>query len=148
MKVIFIKNVNDFGKVGEIKEVKDGFARNFLIPQGLAKLASEKAINEIASLQARKQSMKAKQAKKYQEIAKKINNLKLIIKAKADKGKKLFGSVNAVKIAEELKQRHYDIDSKFIKLEEPIKNLGYYDINLDFGGGVSAKLGLTITREE
>ncbi|MBN1326273.1 50S ribosomal protein L9 [Candidatus Falkowbacteria bacterium] len=148
MKVILIKNVDGFGKAGEIKETKDGYARNFLIPQGLVKLASKKSINEFTILQQRKQNMKAKQVKKYQEVAQKINNLKLIIKAKADKNKKLFGSINAAKIAEELRGRHYDIDSKFIKLEEPIKNLGYYDINLDFGGGANAKLGLTITREE
>lgn len=148
MKIILIKNVNGFGKVGEIKEAKDGYARNFLLPQGLARLATDKAISEITTLQQRKQNIKVKQAKKYQELAKKINNLKIIIKAKADEKKKLFGSINAAKIAQELKGRNYDVDPKYIKLDESIKQLGYYDINFDFGGGLTSKLGLTITREE
>jgi large subunit ribosomal protein L9 len=148
MKVILVKNINGLGKLGDIKEVKDGFARNFLLPQGLVKQATDDTIYEIETAKARKEKNKTKVAKKYQELAKKINNLKLIMKVKADEKKKLFGSVNSAVIAEELKKRNYEIDSKFIKLEEPIKTLGYYEVNLDFGSGVVAKLGLTVSREE
>jgi large subunit ribosomal protein L9 len=148
MKVIFVKNINGIGKIGDIKEVKDGFARNFLLPQKIVRQATDETIEEIAADNERKVKNKVKAVKKYHELAKKINNLKLIIQVKADDKKKLFGSVNGLAISEELKKRHYDIEPKFIKLEEPIKSLGYYDIDLDFGAGVTAKLGLTVTREE
>lgn len=148
MKVVLIKNVNGLGKIGDIREVKDGFARNFLLPQGFVRQATEDAVSEVEAVKVRKEKNKIKQAKKYQELAGKINNLKLIMKVKADEKKKLFGSVNSAAISEELKKRNYEIDSKFIKLEEPIKTLGYYEVNLDFGSGVSAKLGLTVAREE
>ena len=149
MKVILIKNVSNLGVPGDIKEVSDGYARNFLIPQGLVKIANEAAIKEVEKLKAKKLKVQENKGKKYKEIAKKINNLKLIIKAKAeDKKKTLFASIKAENIAQELKKRKYDIEAKFIKLDEPIKQLGYYDIGLDFGEGITAKVGLTIERED
>ena len=91
MKVILIKTVANLGVPGDIKEVSNGYARNFLIPQGLAKVASEAAIQEVEKSKAKRLKAKENKGKKYKEIAKKINNLKLIIKAKAeDKKKTLF----------------------------------------------------------
>jgi len=148
MKVILIKTVSNLGQTGDIKEVAEGFARNYLIPQGLVKIASEKALKELESLKARKLKAVGNKGKKYKELAKKINNIKIIIKVKADEKKTLFGSVNAQKIAEELKNRNYNVEPKYIKLDQPIKTLGYYDVNLDFGSGVTAKIGLTIIRED
>ena len=148
MKVVLIKNINGLGKAGDIKEVKNGYARNFLLPQNLVRMATSEAILEIEKERARKEKAKEKQSLKYQELAKKINNLKLIIKAKADEKKKLYGSISVAKIAEELKNRKFEVDPKLIKLEEPIKELGYYNINIDFGHGLTAKLGLTVKREE
>jgi large subunit ribosomal protein L9 len=148
MKVILIKNVPNLGKTGDVKEVSDGYARNYLFPNKLAKIASELTIREME--QKKNSQLKAveNRAKKFKQIAKKINNIKIIVKAKADDKKTLFGSIHAEKIADELKARNYAIDSKYIKLEQPIKSLGYYDVMIDFGAGVTAKVGLTVTREE
>lgn len=148
MKVILIKTVGGLGSAGDIKEVKDGYARNYLLPQGLARVATNEAIKEVEMARAYKEKIKVRQAKKYEDLAKKINNLKIIIKARADEKKKLFGSVNVAKIANELKNRNIDIDPKFIKLEEPIKELGHYNIDLDFGNGLTSKFGLTIAPEK
>jgi large subunit ribosomal protein L9 len=148
MKVIFLKTIANVGQSGEIKNVADGYARNFLLPRNLAKIVTDKVLKEMESLKANKAKKKARQAKQYQEIAKKVNNLKLIVQAKADEKKTLFGSINAAKIASELQKRGYNIEVKVIKLEQPIKSLGYYDVALDFGAGVVAKIGLTVTREE
>ncbi len=148
MKVILIKNVPNLGQTGEIKQVSDGFARNYLLPQGLVKLASEQTIREMELKKQSQAKSLENRAKKFKEIARKINNIKIILKAKADDKKTLFGSITAAKIAEELKSRKFNFDAKFIKLEQPIKQLGYYDINLDFGAGVTAKVGLTVTRED
>jgi len=162
MKVILIKTVPNLGQTGDIKEVAEGFARNFLIPRNLVKIATEQTIKELESYKVRKLKAVENKGRKYKEIAKKVDNLKLIIKAKAsasapqsgasadkeDKKKTLFAAIKAENIVQELKKRNYDIEAKFIKLEQPIKQLGYQDILLDFGSGVTAKIGLTIVREE
>jgi len=149
MKVILIKKVSNLGVIGDIKAVSDGYARNFLIPQGLVKIANEATIKEAEKVKDKKAKKEVNKSKQYKDVAKKINNLKLIIKAKAEKEKKtLFAAIKAENIADELKERKYDIEAKFIKLDEPIKQLGYYDIELDFGSNVSAKVGLTIERED
>ncbi|MCX6743441.1 MAG: 50S ribosomal protein L9 [Candidatus Parcubacteria bacterium] len=148
MKVILIKFVPNLGQTGDIKEVSEGYARNYLMPQGLVKIASEKALKELESLKVRKLNAVANKGKKFKEIARKLNNIKIIIKVKADEKKTLFGSVNVQKIVEELKNRNYNVEPKYIKLDQPIKALGYYDVNLDFGAGVNAKIGLTVTRED
>ncbi|MCX6746116.1 MAG: 50S ribosomal protein L9 [Candidatus Parcubacteria bacterium] len=148
MKVILVKTVPNLGQTGDIQEVAEGYARNFLIPQGLVKIASEKALKELESLKVKKLKTVGNKGKKFKELARKINNIKIIFKVKADEKKTLFGSVNAQKIAEELKNRNYNVEPKYIKLDQPIKTLGYYDVNLDFGAGVTAKIGLTIVREE
>ncbi|MCX6740441.1 MAG: 50S ribosomal protein L9 [Candidatus Parcubacteria bacterium] len=148
MKVILIKTVPNLGKTGEVKEVSEGFARNYLLPNGLVKIASDATINEMETKKRQQIKKVENRAKKNKEIARKINNIKITIKAKADEKKTLFGSINAVKIAEELKERKFVIDTKYIKLEQPIKSLGYYDVLVDFGTGVTAKIGLTVAREE
>lgn len=147
MRVILVKTVPNLGQIGDIKEVSDGYARNYLIPRGLVRIATEKAIKELESLKVRKLKSVENKGKKFKELAKKLDNIKIIIKVKADEKKTLFGSVNVQKIADELKNRNYNIDSKFIKLDQPIKTLGYYDVMIDFGSKVMAKIGLTIVRE-
>jgi len=167
MKVILLKNVPDLGQTGEIKQVSDGFARNYLLPKNLVKIATDLSAKEMGLKKKFQIKALENRSKKFKEIAKKINNTKIILKAKAsasasadtkvladkeasaDKDDKntLYAAITAVKIAEELKNRKYIIDPKYIKLEQPIKQLGYYDILIDFGAGVTAKVGLTVTRE-
>ncbi len=148
MKVILVKNVPELGKAGEIKQVSDGYARNYLLPNKLVQIATELSVREMEQKKNSQTKALANRAKKFKEIAKKINNIKIIVKAKADEKKTLFGSINAQKIADELKARNYNIESKYVKLEQPIKSLGYFDVLIDFGSGVTAKVGLTVTRED
>lgn len=158
MKVILIKNVSNLGHVGEVKQVSDGFARNFLLPNKLARIATEISIKEMEAKKKQQAKSLESRSKKFKEIAKKINNIKIIVQAKAsasaevsadrDEKKTLFGSITTAKIAEELKKRKYEVDPKYIILEQPIKSLGYYDVVINFGSGVQAKIGLTVTREE
>ncbi|MFC1598771.1 50S ribosomal protein L9 [Patescibacteria group bacterium] len=149
MKVIIVKSAPSLGQVGEVKNVADGYARNFLIPQGLVRAATEDAVAQVAKSKMKKQKAEVNKTKKYKDVAKKINNLKLVIKAKAEDEKKtLFAAIKADNIAKELKDRKYDIPAQYIKLEQPIKQLGYYDIIIDFGDELTAKVGLTIEREQ
>lgn len=148
MKVVLVKNVPNLGKVGEVKQVSDGYARNYLLPNKLVMIATDLSVREME--QRKRSQLKAveNRAKKFKAISKKINNIKIIVKAKADEKKTLFGSINAERIASELAARNYEIEGKYIKLEHPIKSLGYYDVLIDFGAGVTAKVGITVTREE
>ncbi len=148
MKVILLKTISNLGQVGDVKNVSDGFARNYLIPSGLVRVATEKTMKELENSKIRKEKESKNKGKKFKILAKKLDNIKIIIKAKADDKKTIFGSVNSQKIAEELLNRGYEVESKYIKLEQPIKVLGYYDIMIDFGSGVMAKIGVTIIREE
>jgi len=148
MKVILIKKVPSLGKVGEVKEVSDGYARNFLIPQGFVRLANDSTIREMGNKESQKQKKQMKKTKHYKEMVKKLDNLKLIIKSKADDKKTLFAAIKPAQIIKELKERKFDIPVDFIKLDEPIKQLGYYDIKIQFSDELTAKVGLTIERED
>ncbi len=147
MKIILTKAVKNIGQIGDIKNVAEGFARNFLIPQGLAIQATDDAINNLEKSKSKKDKTQVNKVKKYKDLAKKINNHKISIKAKADDKKTLFAAIKAEHICEQLKLRKFDIPVAFIKLKEPIKQLGYYDIKIEFAPGVEALIGLTIERE-
>jgi len=147
MKILLVKKVNNLGEPGEIKDVADGYARNFLVPKGLARVATDSVIKQFELKKEKKYKKKDKTLKKSKELLKKINNLKIIMKAKAEEEKKtLFGSISAKDIADQLKERGYEIDAKYIKLDEPIKQLGYYDVEIEVGEE-QAKVGLTVERE-
>ena len=147
MKILLVKKVNNLGEPGEIKDVADGYARNFLVPKGLARVATDSVIKQFELQKEKKYKKKDKTLKKSKELLKKINNLKIIMKAKAEEEKKtLFGSISAKDIADQLKERGYEIDAKYIKLDEPIKQLGYYDVEIEVGEE-QAKVGLTVERE-
>ncbi len=143
MKVIFIKNLKRVAQVNEVKEVPDGYALNFLIPQGYAKPATEQNLKKVLS----KQKKKQRNLQNYKRIAKNLKNFELRIKLKADKNGKLFASVTKSLIQERLKKQNLDIDQKFIKLQKPIKQVGEYFIPIDFGNSIKADLKLVIQPE-
>lgn len=149
MQVILLKPVKELGNVGDIKEVKSGFATNFLIPQGLASQATAKAIQDMKNKKEKKVKQSKKDLEKNKALAKKLNGVKVILKAKADKeNKTLFGAINESVLAKELKSRKYDIEAKYIKLEEPIKKLGFYDVVIEFDPETRVKIGVNVTPDE
>jgi len=147
MKVILLKNVSGLGHLGDVKEVKEGYGRNFLIPRGLAQILTPQVQRQINSHKNAIEKKQGKNIKKNKALAKKIDNLRIEIKVKADESKTLFGSITAKIIADELGKRGYEINSSVVSLDEPIKKLGYYDVPLVFGPAVKAKIGITVTRE-
>ena len=131
MKIILLKDVKGLGKKGDIAEASDGHARNFLIPKGLAKVATEGGIKETT---AHKEKMKEKEQQAFDAAkaqADEMNGKKLTLSAKVGTGGRLFGAITSKEIAEQLKsQLGYDIDKKKIELKEPIKSLGEYSIKV------------------
>ncbi|HUT22312.1 MAG TPA: 50S ribosomal protein L9 [Candidatus Bipolaricaulota bacterium] len=133
MKVVLIKNDSKLGKIGDIKEVSEGFAMNYLFPNNIAKAATA---GEVAKAQAsrKKQERQRTQGKINQPgLLEKLDSLKLAISAKADENGTFFAKITADKIAAELKKSGINIKSKMIKLDEPIKKAGEYKIDVKAG---------------
>lgn len=148
MKVLFIENVENIGKRGEIKDVKNGLARNYLLPKKLALRATN---SNIKTWEVRLNALKLKDAKileDAQAIAESLNNLAVSIKVKAGEEDKLFGSVTSQNIADSLNERGYNIDKKDVLLKESIKELGNYNIGVKVHPEVTANFVLDVVKEE
>jgi len=146
MKVLLIKDVKGLGKAGEIKNAKDGYARNFLIPKGYAKVATPEVIKEWEIEQAKKQAELEAELKKINEMKEKLENEKFIIRHKLGANGQLIGSVTNKEIAEFLQQKGYEIDKKQIE-SKTIKAPGIYNIDIKLGHGIHAKINLEIEGE-
>lgn len=147
MKIILRKNVATLGDAGEVVNVKNGYANNYLIPQGFAIRATEgtlKALETEKQQQARKIEQQRKTAR---ELSAKLEQMPLKIHAKAGESGKLFGTVTAGDIAEALKQQGVDIDRRKIHLEAPIKTLGKFEADAKLFMDISAKISIEVEAE-
>lgn len=147
MKVILKEDVKNIGNIGQIIDVADGFARNYLVPKGLAVEANTK---NIKSLEHEKRVIQEKARKirmSAQDLAGRISNTAVIIKAKAGEEGKLFGSVTSMDIAEQLANAGIDIDRKKISLDEPIRRIGSYTVNIRLHSDVSVQVNVQIVEE-
>lgn len=147
MKVILKSDVKDLGRIGDVVNVKDGFARNFLVPQGLAAEASTKNVKAFEHEKKKIQEMARKVKAGAAGLAEQIAAAKITIKAKAGEEDKLFGSVTSMDIAEALKVAGIDVDKKKIQLDEPIKRLGEYTVAIKLHSEVSAQLNVQVVPE-
>lgn len=147
MKVILKEDVKSLGKMGDIVNVTEGYARNYLIPK---KLGVEALTKNVKALDHQKRAIDEK-AKKVQSaaesLAAKIGSLNLSIKAKAGEEEKLFGSITAMDISDALKEQKIEIDKKQIHIEEPIKRLGAYTIGIKLHHNVTAQLNISVIAE-
>ncbi|BAF70109.1 50S ribosomal protein L9 [Nitratiruptor sp. SB155-2] len=147
MKVLLIKDVKNLGKAGEVKEVKDGYGKNFLIARGFAKLATPDVIEAWKKEQAKKAQEEAAEIEKLKQLKEKIESTKLVIKHKAGANGALFGAITNKEVAEELKKQGIEIDKKHIDIHPPIKQAGEYEIDVKLGHGIHAKLNLVVEAE-
>jgi large subunit ribosomal protein L9 len=146
MKVLLIKDVKGLGKAGEIKNAKDGYARNYLIPKGFAKLATPEVIKEWEEEQKRKEEELKKEIAKLNEIKEKIESTPIVIKHKLGANGQLYGAITNKEVAEKLKENGIDIDKKQIEMQQ-IKTVGEYNIDIKLGHGIHAKLKLIVEGE-
>jgi len=148
MKVLLIKDVKNLGKAGEIKEVKDGYGRNFLVAKGFAKVGTKEVIKEWEEEQKRIQEEQAAELKKLKDIEKNLKDKTVIVKRKLGANGSLFGSVTKEEIAKEiLAQTGFDIDKKSVEIDKAIKATGNYEVSLKLGHGIHAKLNLAVDGE-
>ncbi len=146
MKVLLLQDVKALGRMGDIVEVSDGYARNYLLPRKLATLANEKVIEQVNK---EKKAEELRKKKEMEEAAKKISELMkttIVVKAKAGEGNKLYGSVTSSEIAEKLSEYFGEpFDKKNIEVE-PIKELGLYEAKVKFGNGLSGKVKIRVEK--
>ncbi len=148
MEVILRQTVKDVGRAGEIVTVKNGYGRNYLIPRGLAYLAT-KANKKRVDAEAIQRAQQAESDKADAEIlAEKLASLSIEFTVKAGEGDKLFGSITSADIAAQLADRGYQIDKRIIVLEEPIKMIGIYKVPIRLHHDVHAEVRVWVIKEE
>lgn len=147
MKIILLQDVKKIGMKGEIKEVSDGHARNFLLPQNLAILATPKAIENFkkqvdAALRAAEMDLKATQA-----LASRLDGEELRLKAKASKDGKLFGGISAAQIVSALEKKGFKILKNQIVISDPIKAIGEHRVTIQLAHGLETEIAVLVESE-
>ena len=149
MKVIFHEDVKGQGKKGELKEVSDGYARNFLLPKKLAKEATADNLNTIKLQEKARQAQIAREKAEALENAKKLESIVVKVSAKAGANGRLFGAVTNKEISEALEKQHsMVIEKNKIVLPEPIKNYGSYEVKCKFGYEISGIIHVVVSEEK
>jgi large subunit ribosomal protein L9 len=148
MKVILLKDIENLGKKYEIKEVSDGYARNYLIPKKLAKVANEKNLKWLEKQKEKEEKKAEEELKKIQEAASAIDGQEIIIQVKVGEDGQLYESITAQKIYEKLKELGFEIKRKQILLEEPIKELGEFPVTIKFPHNLEAEIKLIVVEEK
>ena len=145
MKVVLLQDVKGTGKKGELANVSDGYARNYLLPRNLAKEADAQALNELKNAEQSKQHKIAVETAEAQANAKRLEGQVLEMTAKAGQGGRLFGSVTSKEIAAELKRKYsLSIDKRKVVLESDIKAFGTYNAEVKLYTGISAKIKVRV----
>ncbi len=148
MKVILLKDIKGTGKKGDIINASDGHARNYLIPRGLGKEATDGSVKELEHQNAAKAKRAAEELAEAKALAADIEKIVITFKTKAGEGGRLFGSITNKDIAEELKTKYeLDIDKKKIALDQPIRTLGTTLVNIKVYPKVSAQMKVQVIEE-
>lgn len=149
MKIILRKDLEKLGKMGDVITVRDGYARNYLIPRGYAYQATEGAIKALEIEKKRMQKKIENDRARAQELARELSQVQLTFPMKVGEEGRLYGSVTALMIAEKLQQEYnYNLDKRTIILEEPIKSLGIFDVNIKLFQDIFATIKVWVINEE
>jgi len=148
MKVILLQDVEGLGKKYELKEVKNGHARNFLFPEKLARAATKEALKWLAGQKEVMDKEAEEDLKKAQEMASKFDGLELSIAVKVGDEGQLFESVNVQKIVEKLKEIDLEVKKSQIKLKNPIKEIGEFPVNINLDHNLEAEIKVIVTAEK
>ena len=147
MKVILLRDVESLGSAGEVVQVKSGFARNFLIPQRQALVASDTNVAQFESKRKEHAAVSERERRAAEAIAKQLEADSLTAQVRVGEEDRLFGSVTVQNIADLLTEKDYDIDRRAIQLEEPIRALGVYTIDVRLHADVTANVKLWVVKE-
>lgn len=146
MKVIFIKDLRGQGKRGEIKEVKDGYAKNFLIKNGYASQLNESTLGKYNRECKEQQEFDEKQRKEAAVLKAKIEKLELVFSVKTGKDDRVFGSISQKQIKDALDEKGYNIDKKQIEFDHSISSLGYHDVKINLYKDIFVKIKIKLEK--
>jgi large subunit ribosomal protein L9 len=147
MKVIFQKDVKGQGKKGEMKDVSEGYARNFLFPKGLAIEASQSNVKIVQQKKASDEKKKQDEREEATKLAEQLSQTTVQLKAKSGEGGRLFGAITSKQIAEQLAKLNFKIDKRKIILDEPIRSLGVTEVQIKIYSEIHAELKVHVIEE-
>ncbi len=148
MKVLLCEDIKKLGWFGDVVEVNNGYARNYLLPQGLAKVVTENSIRAIAEEKAKRAEKRIKESKRLEEAAKAVDGAEAVIAAKANEQGHLYGSVSVEQIAANLREQGFQVANEVVQLPEHIKQVGTHAITLKFAGSLTATVNLVVVPEK
>lgn len=148
MKVLLTQNVPSLGNAGETKNVSDGYARNFLLRRGLATVATEGALKQVATLKQNQQRKQLKAESQMSKLATVLSSTEVVFKAKVGEQHRLFGSITAADVADEVARKiGQPIDKRHVELGEPIRHLGTYKVPVRLGPKVTPNVTVVVEAE-
>ncbi|MCJ7777285.1 MAG: 50S ribosomal protein L9 [Sedimentisphaerales bacterium] len=147
MKVLLCEDVKKLGWYGDVVEVNEGYARNYLLPQGLAKVATENNIKAIAKEKAKRAEHRIVQRNRLVEAAKKVEGAEVVLAAKANEQGVLFGSITSEQVAANLRQQGFEVADDIVELPHHIKQVGAHSVTLVFEHDLTATVKVTIVPE-
>lgn len=146
MEVIFIKDLKNQGKKGEIKNVKDGYAENFLIKKGYAVMKTKENLARLQCEQRNKAALDAENKKIAEEVKKELDKLVIEFKVKTGEGDKVFGSISVKQIKDELQKNNFKIDKSQIEITSPIAALGFHNVDIKLYPGITATIKVHVIK--
>ncbi|MFT5169401.1 MAG: large subunit ribosomal protein L9 [Candidatus Omnitrophota bacterium] len=147
MEVILIKSIENLGKIGDVVKVKDGYARNMLLPQKLAFLATPSNLKRIAKLEAARKAEHDVEKKVAEDLVEKLGKASPTVNVEVNDQEKLYGSITETDIVKALEVEGFSIEKKQISLEKPIEELGIFDVDIKLHSEVTAKIRLWVTKK-
>ena len=148
MKVLLCEDIDKLGWLGDVVEVSEGYARNYLLPQGLAKFATEDSIRAIADEKAKRAEQRVLEGKRLQKAVEAIEGAEAVIAAKANEQGHLFGSVSEHQIAANLRAQGFEVTDEVVQLPEHIKQIGTHEVTLKFAGEMTATVNVVVVPEQ
>ncbi len=144
MKVVLLADVRGLGRAGEVVEVKDGYARNYLLPRGLAAEATAGRVREMQDHQQARARRQEREREEAARLAAALEGVAVDLRARAGEGGRLFGSVTAADVAEALAARGFAVSKRQVELDEPIKAVGTYTVPVRIAPGVVARVQVNV----
>lgn len=148
MKVLLCEDIKKLGWLGDVVEVNVGYARNYLLPQGLAKVATEGNIRGIAKEKAQRAEQRLKERRQLEKAVEAVNGAEAVLAAKANEQGVLFGSVTETMIAANLRAQGFEVADEIVKLPEHIKQLGTHEVSLRFAEDLIATVRVVVVAEQ
>ncbi|UCD49005.1 MAG: 50S ribosomal protein L9 [Phycisphaerales bacterium] len=148
MKVLLCEDIRKLGWLGDVVDVAEGYARNYLLPQGLAKVASEGNIRAIAQEKSQRAEQRLKERKRLEVAAEAVNGAEAVLAAKANEHGVLFGSINEKMIGANLREQGFEVADDVVKLPEHIKQVGTHEVALKFADDVRATVNVVVVPEK